>query len=82
MSDFIDLTKYDEDEEIYWTDGAVCPYCGFLHVPDCESDEFYRDGDYEWTCENCDKVFKMETYISYNYTTSKISECEGNNEHS
>lgn len=76
MNEFIDVTGFNEDEEIYWSNAAVCPYCGFINEQDCETSAFYNDGNWEFTCGNCDKTFRMETYISYSYTTRKISEAE------
>lgn len=74
MRNFIDLTEFDKDEEISWSDAAICPYCGFIHQQ--YSDAFYNDGNWELICDYCNKKFRMETYISYTYTTSKISEVE------
>ena len=75
-SDFENITGIEDDEELYHYVGAVCPYCGFINKGDCENREFYEDGDYIYTCDYCNKKFNMNTYISYHYTTSKISECE------
>ena len=72
MSGYADLTKYDEDEEIYDRHYAICPYCGYKNEGDCEDFEFYNDGLYKFTCKDCEKTFNLETYISYSYTTSKI----------
>lgn len=76
MNNFIDIRGLEDEEEIYETSGAVCPYCGFINEPDCESEEFYNDGYYVFTCEHCNKNFNLETCIRHSYTTSKIKECE------
>lgn len=79
MDDFEDVTGIDDNEELYHHLGAICPYCGFINKGDYETQEFYEEGYYVYTCNNCDEKFNMNTYISYHYTTSKISEVTNDN---
>ena len=65
---FIEL---DEDDEQYSNDGAVCPYCGYLHEPPETDYTIYNESLDEYECDHCGKTFKMSLYISYSWTTSK-----------
>lgn len=64
-----------EDKEQYSTDGAVCPYCGYIHEP-CNCDYvIYEDLD-SFDCYNCGKSFSVGIYTSHSWTTTKLSEVQ------
>lgn len=61
----------NSDPDTEFTDDIVCPYCGEEHDQDGESSAFYNDGEHDFDCSNCHNSFKVETMISFNYTTTK-----------
>lgn len=66
-----------EDTEQY----AVCPYCGYIYEEKEEPAYFYRHfvEGYEYKCDNCHHIFKIDAYIPHpSITTSKA---EAENEH-
>lgn len=60
------------DEMDYWmASHIVCPYCGYRD-DDCDG-VIRNDGDStEWECGECEKTFKVTTYINVNYTSEPI----------
>lgn len=60
------------DPDTEYTNNIVCPYCGEEHEQDGESGAFYNDGEHEFDCGNCHHSFKVETMISFSYTTTKL----------
>ena len=67
ISDFAESETSTEYE-----DSAICPYCGHSHEGNGESECFYQDGEVEFTCDHCNKDFKLTTNVSYSYSTYKI----------
>ena len=60
-----------EEEEVYSTDGMVCPYCGNIHdFWDFETSKYFEDGSF--FCCNCNKEFSSNCHPSYSWTTRKI----------
>ena len=60
-----EITEVDCEDEVY------CPYCGLDHEADCEDTTFYEDGEHEFTCHECGKVFLVDTHVSYSYSTRR-----------
>ena len=50
---------------------VICPWCGEVIEPDCESSEFYEDGTHVMRCPECDKEFTLSTSVSYSYSTER-----------
>lgn len=63
-------TEVDCESEIY------CPYCGEeIELEPCDdSDILYCDGEHEVECPLCEKVFIVNTSVSYSYDTSRKDE--------
>lgn len=59
------ITEVDCEDEVY------CPYCGAVHEAECDDDRFYVEGEYEFTCYECEKEFLVDTQVSYSYSTSR-----------
>jgi len=62
--------KHQEEDEFYDDRGAICPHCGNLNEPDCDSD-YYEDGEHDKQCDDCRKDFKLNTSILFTYYTTK-----------
>lgn len=58
-------------DETELMDEIICPYCGNHHEQDSESSAFYNEGEHEFDCGNCHNTFRVETQISFSYTTTK-----------
>lgn len=52
-------------------DDVICPWCGEILEPDCESSEFYDEGTHVMQCWNCNKEFALSTSVSYSYSTER-----------
>ena len=51
----------------------TCPNCGDEYQID-DRYQLYSPGETELQCQNCGSPFKCETFVSYNYSTSKIND--------
>jgi hypothetical protein len=60
-----------EKTSTYGEDDVICPWCGESIEADCESSEFYEDGDHVLQCPYCDKEFTLSTSVSYTYSTER-----------
>lgn len=60
-----------ETTETHCEQDIICPWCGETIEPDCECREAYEDGEHEFACPECDKVFCLETTVSYSYSTKR-----------
>ncbi len=59
-----------KDEE--YGDEPRCPYCGHEYYID-DHYSLYEDDNYEkLECSNCGKEFNCETYVSRNYTCTRL----------
>lgn len=64
----------DEDVDTYSTDYVICPYCGCAHETCLGYEDFpeiYEDGDHELECDECGKIFVMETTVIYSWQTRR-----------
>lgn len=50
-------------EETYSSAWIICPYCEHKHVPDPED---FREGDKDFTCDECGKEFNLR--VSFDVT--------------
>jgi len=66
------------EEEEFYGDDIICPYCGQKHESDYEVSAFYCDGDHEFTCGDCGNEFKVRTCISFSYTSTRMPPPEDN----
>ena len=60
-----------------WANGiVVCPYCGAAidEADLIDYPELYEDGEHKISCIECDKKFKVETMVSYDWETHKMEE--------
>ncbi len=66
----------DGDADTFSDDYVVCPYCGFAIGDEDLADypELYEDGEHEISCIECDKKFKVETMVSYDWETHRMEE--------
>lgn len=69
MSKFVEIDT--EEKELFSTDGAICPYCGYEICPHDDNFELYDDGTTEYICQMCGKEFNVSIYVSYSWTTTK-----------
>jgi hypothetical protein len=60
-----EITEVDCEDEVY------CPYCGWKQVGECDDETFYVEGEYEFTCYECEKEFLIDTRASYSYSTRR-----------
>lgn len=66
---------FDEEEtEHLSTDGAVCPYCGWINKPESDPETLYDTNLDTYTCEYCDKEFDIIVDYIYDWTTRKRDE--------
>lgn len=66
---------FDEEEtEHLSTDGAVCPYCGWINKPESDPETLYDTDLDTFTCEYCDKEFDIQVDYTYDWTTRKKDE--------
>lgn len=73
MKEFEPINTNNKDGKQYSTDGAVCPYCGYIHEP-CNVDYVIYDEDCDtFDCYNCGKTFNTSVYTSHSWTTTKIT---------
>lgn len=49
-----------------YTDGAVCPYCGYEHRDSYDMEEGVN------SCASCDNEFEVARHIKITYSTEKI----------
>lgn len=47
------------DGETYEHDGARCPYCGHLHIPEHDNWELFDENTSEWECHSERAVQEM-----------------------
>ena len=59
------------ETEGYSSEGAVCPYCGDIDKGDESEGHLYDEYMYENECSSCGKVYKLDLYISYAWTTNR-----------
>jgi hypothetical protein len=58
-----------------------CPYCGApQNVCHDDGQGYEEDFKHEMQCDNCDKYFVFDTYITYNYS-SYMADCLNGEEH-
>lgn len=50
---------------------VICPWCGEVIEGDCETSEFYEDGEHVFACPYCDEEFTLSTSVSYTYSTER-----------
>jgi hypothetical protein len=60
-----EITSVDCEDEVY------CPYCGRKQEAECDDETFYVEGEYRFTCCECEKEFWVETRVSYSYSTRR-----------
>lgn len=60
-----EITSVDCEDEVY------CPYCGWKQGAECDDETFYVEGEYGFTCCECEKEFWVETRVSYSYSTRR-----------
>lgn len=59
----------NEETETFYENDIVCPWCGH-HIEDDEG-TFVSEGDGEYTCDECGKVFKFQADIEVTYSTQR-----------
>lgn len=67
--------KYEKIDE--WTKkhmidsfvGLECPYCGHMHKASDYSDVCYQDDASDFQCDQCHRIFEIETYQSWSWKT-------------
>lgn len=62
-----------EEIETSCEDAVYCPYCGDKQDLG-DSWDIYEEGEHEYECECCDAKFKVETAVSYTFSTSRVEE--------
>lgn len=62
---------FDEDDEHLSSNGAVCPYCGYVHEAGADNPSLYDESTEEFKCEHCNKKFKVRVDITFDWWTSK-----------
>jgi len=59
-----------EKEETYCEDEVYCPHCGEVQtMTDCW--DHYEEGEHEYTCQDCDKEFVIDTTVRYLFSTRR-----------
>ena len=66
--DWVNAHSKNSDE------GLECPYCGHLHEASEHSDTCYDDNSSEFECEDCKRVFKVETHTVWSWTTTALQD--------
>ena len=66
---------FDPTAEEHWSDdGAVCPYCGYINEAQESDGALYTQDTETYTCDHCDKQFRVEVDWTFDWTTRKIEE--------
>jgi len=63
-----------ETTSTYLEDCVFCPYCGdeLNNIPmDDNHAELFMEGEYEWECGACEKVFLVEVHVTFSYSTER-----------
>ncbi len=60
----------DEDCETDCETDVFCPYCG--EIQESDEGQFYKEGTKIVCCGDCNKEFKLDTEISYYYSTRRL----------
>lgn len=69
-----DCRKLDTTERTTHDCLVRCPHCRaiFDPIPDCDYYEFYRDGEHETYCNECEQEFTFTTHVSYSFESPEI----------
>ena len=62
----------ESETDTEFEDEIICPNCGNKHEQDGESEVFYNGGEHDFECGYCNEIFKVNTDISFIYSTYKI----------
>jgi DNA-directed RNA polymerase subunit RPC12/RpoP len=57
---------------IHATGEPTCPYCHHKHRADAEG---WNDTDF-YECDNCGKMFNVDTYVDVSFNTAPAALCE------
>lgn len=59
----------NEETETYCENEVVCPYCGNRMADD--DGYFIQEGDGEYECDECGKIFNLTVHVEATYSTSR-----------
>lgn len=48
-----------------------CPHCGAIHEDDDPNPDYYSDGEFDMSCNDCGEDFNVAVYVSYSYTCAR-----------
>ena len=60
-----------ETDGFFYDENVICPWCGYEHIPDCEDEYYYQEGDFSEFCQECNREFIIEPYIQARYSTKR-----------
>jgi hypothetical protein len=55
----------------YSTEGIECPFCGHVFAPD--EPQYYDESGYDFECDDCDGVFRVEPQVSWAWRSRAIT---------
>ena len=69
--------KYENDEGgIESNEGVHCPHCGHFETSACGDfgqSGVYADGEHDFTCQDCNADFIVETRIEHTWVSTKAT---------
>ncbi len=63
-------------EDFWSNDGAICPYCKHVNLPEDDNWHLYSEDTEEFTCTDCSKDFKVQPFARWSWTTEAMDEEE------
>lgn len=60
--------EMNEVVDTWSKDGAICPYCGYINLPEDDNWRLYDESTDEWECGECCKTFNVSIYVSHSWT--------------
>jgi len=61
--------------EFFANEQPKCPHCGASHdISQSGTYRLYEEGEHELTCGDCDRDFKVQTRVSYSFSTDEQDE--------
>jgi len=71
--------RFKRERWAYHPSHVRCPKCEHVEeaIPDCDYADLYEDGEHEFTCNECNYVYTIETHVKIEFESPPLLEEEG-----
>lgn len=83
IQDAIKEAEPNENVDTFSSEYVICPYCGNPMETNFGYEDFpeiYEEDDHEIECPECEKLFILNTHVSYSWDTKKLKSEDEENE--